>query len=46
MGFSALVAENIIKSYFPKIKGECGELFIPDSAGRRLPLGVFMRFKV
>lgn len=43
MGFSALVAENIIKSYFPQITGECGELFSPDRAGRRLPLGVFMR---
>lgn len=45
MGFSALVAENIVKSYFPQITGECGELFIPDRAGRRLPLGVFMRGK-
>jgi 23S rRNA (cytosine1962-C5)-methyltransferase len=44
MGFSALVAENIIKSHFPKVAGECGELFIPDRAGKRLPLGVFMRF--
>jgi len=44
MGFSALVAENIVKYYFPQIIGECGELFIPDRAGRRLPLGVFMRF--
>jgi len=43
MGFSALIAENIVKSYFPQIKGECGELFIPDRSGRRLPLGVFMR---
>ncbi|MDR1155325.1 MAG: class I SAM-dependent methyltransferase [Bacteroidales bacterium] len=43
MGFSALVAANIIQSYFPQITGECGELFIPDRAGRRLPLGVFMR---
>jgi 23S rRNA (cytosine1962-C5)-methyltransferase len=43
MGFSALVAENIVKSYFPQITGECGELYIPDRAGRRLPLGVFMR---
>jgi len=45
MGFSALVAENIVKSYFPQINGECGELFIPDRSGRRLPLGVFMRGK-
>jgi len=43
MGFSALVAENIVRSYFPQIAGECGELFIPDRSGRRLPLGVFMR---
>ena len=46
MGFSALVAENIIKSYFPHIVGECGELYLPDRAGRRLPLGVFMRGEV
>jgi len=43
MGFSALVAENIVKSYFPQIVGECGELFISDRSGRRLPLGVFIR---
>ena len=43
MGFSALVAENIVKLYFPQIAGECGELFVADRAGRRLPLGVFMR---
>jgi len=46
MGFSALVAENIVHSYFPQIAGESGELFIPDRSGRRLPLGVFMRGKV
>ena len=45
MGFSALVADNIVQSYFPQITGECGELFIPDRSGRRLPLGVFMRGK-
>ena len=45
MGYSALVAENLVQSYFPQKKGECGELFVTDHAGRRLPLGVFMRFK-
>jgi len=45
MGFSALVAENIVQSYFPQKKGECGELFVADHAGRHLPLGVFMRFR-
>ena len=43
MGFSALVAENIVKEYFPQITGECGELYVSDRGGRRLPLGVFMR---
>jgi 23S rRNA (cytosine1962-C5)-methyltransferase len=43
MGFSPLIAENLVKSYFPDIQGECGELFIPDHSGKRLPLGVFMR---
>jgi 23S rRNA (cytosine1962-C5)-methyltransferase len=43
MGFSALVADNVVQSYFPQIAGECGELYVPDRAGRRLPLGVFMR---
>jgi 23S rRNA (cytosine1962-C5)-methyltransferase len=43
MGFSALVAENIVRSYFPQIVGECGELFVADRSGRRLPLGVFTR---
>ncbi len=43
MGFSPLVAENLVKSYFPRITGECGELYVSDRAGRRLPLGVFMR---
>lgn len=45
MGFSALIAENLARQYFPFAKDiECGELFIPDQAGRKLPLGVFARF--
>ncbi|MDR1673085.1 MAG: class I SAM-dependent methyltransferase [Bacteroidales bacterium] len=43
MGFSPLVAENLTYSYFPHLNGECGELFVPDRSGQRLPLGVFMR---
>ncbi|MDR1666122.1 MAG: class I SAM-dependent methyltransferase [Bacteroidales bacterium] len=43
MGFSPRVAENLVEAYFPAIKGECGELSVCDRAGRRLPLGVFMR---
>ncbi len=45
MGFSSLIAENMIKDYFPNKKQiEYGELFISDKAGRRLPLGIFARF--
>ncbi|MDR1527473.1 MAG: class I SAM-dependent methyltransferase [Dysgonamonadaceae bacterium] len=45
MGFSALVAENLIQNYFPKaMPVESGELYLPDKAGRKLPLSVFSRF--
>lgn len=45
MGFSALVLENLLKSYFPQVKAyEYGELFVPGAEGVRLPLGVFLRY--
>ncbi len=45
MGFSALIAENLVKDYFPEVKNPAsGELYVPDRAGRRLPLGIFCRF--
>lgn len=45
MGFSSLIAENLVKDYFPGLSNsEYGELFLPDQAGRRLPLGIFCRF--
>ena len=44
MGFSSLVAENLMRNYFPNIKTmSSGELFLPDQAGRKLPLSVFCR---
>jgi 23S rRNA (cytosine1962-C5)-methyltransferase len=47
MGFSPLIAENLIKDYFPgNLQIELGELFLPDEAGRRLPLSVFGRAKM
>lgn len=47
MGFSSLIAENLIKDYFPSVKNpEYGELFLPDRSGRRLPLGIFSRFNI
>ena len=46
MGFSSLIADNLISSTFPKITNkEFGELYFPDKAKRNLPLGVFLRFK-
>jgi 23S rRNA (cytosine1962-C5)-methyltransferase len=46
MGFSSLVAENLIKDYFPQHSQiEFGELFLPDNAQRKLPLSVFCRIR-
>jgi 23S rRNA (cytosine1962-C5)-methyltransferase len=45
VGFSALVADNLINSYFRNIKEkEFGELYIEDKFEKKLPLGVFVRF--
>lgn len=45
MGFSSLIAENLITDFFSKPeKREYGELYLPDSNERRLPLGIFCRF--
>jgi len=44
MGFSSLIAENLMNDYFPKISPvEFGELFLQDRAERKLPLSVFCR---
>lgn len=46
MGFSALVADNLISSYFKNIKSkELGELYISDNFNKNLPLGTFFRMK-
>jgi len=44
MGFSSLIAENLLRDYFPNATQiSFGELFLPDQAGRKLPLSVFGR---
>ncbi len=44
MGFSPLIADNLVKSNFKMAdKIEFGELYFPDRSGKRLPLGVFVR---
>jgi 23S rRNA (cytosine1962-C5)-methyltransferase len=46
MSFSALIAENLIKTHFPAVDtSEYGELYLPDRSGKKLPLGVFLRFQ-
>jgi 23S rRNA (cytosine1962-C5)-methyltransferase len=47
MGFSALIAENLIKTHFGEVQHtEIGELCIRDRSGKQLPLGVFLRFNI
>ena len=46
IGFSALIAENLIHSHFGKTGNlEIGELYIPDRSEKKLPLGVFARLE-
>lgn len=46
MGFSAVIAENLIKDYFPDVKiSQFGELIVPEHSGKNLPLSIYVRFK-
>jgi 23S rRNA (cytosine1962-C5)-methyltransferase len=46
MGFSALVANNLIDSFFTNIAfREFGEFYFPDRSGKKLPLGTFLRMR-
>lgn len=46
MGFSSVIAENLIKDYFPEITDcQYGELIIFEKSGKNLPLSVYARFK-
>lgn len=46
MGFSPVIAENLIKDYFPAVKDiQFGELIIPEKSEKNLPLSVYARFK-
>ncbi|MDR0509503.1 MAG: class I SAM-dependent methyltransferase [Rikenellaceae bacterium] len=45
MGLSALLARGLVNQLFgEQQREEFGELYIPDRAGKALPLGVFYRF--
>jgi len=46
MGFSSLIADNLAMSHFHNTNHqEFGELYVQDKSGKRLPLGVFLRFR-
>ena len=43
-GYSATAFAELVKDYFPKLKGSYGELLITDEAGERhLPSGIYVR---
>ncbi len=45
LGFSSLILDNLMGQVFGNVPNpEWGELFMPDSFQKRLPLGVFYRF--
>jgi len=47
MGFSQHIPKNLLTTIFkPEIEPEASELFVIDKAGRRLPLGIYSRFKI
>jgi 23S rRNA (cytosine1962-C5)-methyltransferase len=44
MGFSAMIAENLIRSHFGDAGTiNTGEIYLPDRAGRKLPLGTYLK---
>lgn len=48
MGLSALLARTLAESTFPQAASaeiEQGELYVTDKGGKRLPLGIFLRFR-
>jgi 23S rRNA (cytosine1962-C5)-methyltransferase len=47
LGYSPLILQNLVYTHFgQKVKGlEGGELYLPERSGRKLPMGIFSRFK-
>jgi 23S rRNA (cytosine1962-C5)-methyltransferase len=46
MGFSPIIAANLLSTYFPKTRYpiEYGELIVSDQSGLKLPLSIYARF--
>lgn len=46
LGFSSVIVENLIRTSFPAVQNlEVGELYLQATAGVKLPLGVFGKFR-
>ncbi|MFD2968249.1 class I SAM-dependent methyltransferase [Sphingobacterium bambusae] len=46
LGFSSVIVENLIRTSFPAVENlEIGELYLQATAGVKLPLGVFGKFR-
>ena len=46
LGFSSVIVENLIRTAFPSVENlEIGELYLQATAGNKLPLGVFGKFR-
>jgi 23S rRNA (cytosine1962-C5)-methyltransferase len=45
IGFSSLVADNLVKSLFGDTERETGELVVHSRTGQKLPLGTVVRFR-
>ncbi|MFH2140888.1 MAG: class I SAM-dependent methyltransferase [Bacteroidota bacterium] len=45
LGYSPLIANNLVESYFKCNNKEFGESFLSSKTGINLPLGVYVRFK-
>ena len=44
-GFSCLVLERIVAQIFGRGEFESGEMFVPESTGRKLPAGISVIFR-
>ncbi|WP_257666209.1 class I SAM-dependent methyltransferase [Parapedobacter tibetensis] len=46
LGFSSVIVENLVKTFLPQVPNlETGELYLQATAGSKLPLGVFGKFR-
>lgn len=48
LGFSPLILQNLVRTHFQEVRPEAmemGELCMVERSGRRLPMGIFTRFK-